>query len=329
VPLEDSVKAVAGLPAALAAAFEPAPAAVPADWPGRDNSHGVLVAGLRWHVQWFDLAPANLAATDAASAVRRRPTVLLLHGTGASTHSWRGLLPHLLPHARVLVPDLPGHAGTERPSAASGLSLPGMASSLAALLQVLQLQPDLVVGHSAGAAIGARLCLDGGAAPHSLLSINGAWFPPQGVAGLWYAPMARLMASNPLAPPLLSWHSSQPAVLRRLLKGIGSPLDEQGQALYRRLARRADHVAAVIAMMAAWDLQPLLRDLPKLQPQLHLLAAQGDRAVPPAGAQTLRLHLPGAHVHPLPGLGHLAHEEAPERVAPLVLSLLAGDGARR
>ena len=51
------------------------------DWPHREASRFVEAAGLRWHIQEFGRAEA--------------PTLLLLHGTGAATHSWRGLAPLL------------------------------------------------------------------------------------------------------------------------------------------------------------------------------------------------------------------------------------------
>jgi magnesium chelatase accessory protein len=313
------------VPEPTLAALRPAPAQVPSDWPGRENSHSLNAGGVWWHLQM------------AGRPLGHAPVVLMLHGTGASTHSWRDLVPHLAPHFTLLMPDLPGHGFSSRPNASvgaatprsasglpaagrpSGLSLPGMAAALAALLRTLQVTPALLVGHSAGAAIAARLCLDGGAQPAALFSINGAWFPPQGVAGWWYPPLAKLMAINPLAPHLMSWQAAQPKVLRRLLQGIGSPLPEEGLSWYRRLAADPQHVGAVIAMMAAWDLQPLLNDLPGLQPALHLLVGEGDQAVPPACAEQLRRRLPKAHIHRLPGLGHLAHEEAPQLVAQLIL----------
>ena len=73
-----------------------------ADWPHAAHSRFVEVAGQRWHVQ---LLPGP--AADA-------PVVLLVHGTGASTHSWRALMPLLARRAAVLAVDLPGH-GFSRP----------------------------------------------------------------------------------------------------------------------------------------------------------------------------------------------------------------------
>jgi magnesium chelatase accessory protein len=244
--------------------------------------------------------------------------VLLLHGTGASSHSFAALAPMLARTHRVLVPDLPGHAYTQRPVGDDGLSLPGMARVLGALLAALDLRPAFVVGHSAGAAVAARLCLDGHCAPQHLVSLNGAWFPPRGVGNWWYAPAARLLVRNPLVPRFFAWQASQPRMLQRLLDSTGSTLDEAAAAPYARLVADPTHVAAVLAMMAAWDLRPLLRDLPRLAPRLHLVVGQRDTTISPREALQVQQLVPGSTLSHLVACGHLAHEEDPAGVARLL-----------
>jgi magnesium chelatase accessory protein len=92
-----------------------------------------------------------------------RSAVLLLHGTGASAHSWRTLAPLLAARHDVIAPDLPGH-GFTRAEGRRPLTLPAMAQALAALLRVLGVRPRWIIGHSAGAAIAAQMCLQGDAA---------------------------------------------------------------------------------------------------------------------------------------------------------------------
>src|SRR3954470_13494112 len=102
-------------------------------WPNREASSFVQAAGLRWHVQ----------------RMGQGPQLLLVHGTGAATHSWRGLAPLLARRFTVVAPDLPGHGFTEAPSP-DRLSLPGMVAALDGLLRALDVSPALAVGHSAG-----------------------------------------------------------------------------------------------------------------------------------------------------------------------------------
>lgn len=266
-------------------------------WPHHTHSRFVDAAGLRWHVQRF-----------AARSGQGAPLALLLHGTGASAHSWRELAPRLAERFDVLVPDLPGHAFTRTPREIV-LSLPGMAQAVAALLETQQARPALVIGHSAGAAIGAQLCLDGRIAPAALVSINGALLPLHGLAGRCFTPLARLLAAQPFVPQLFAWRAAHPAVLQRLLDSTGSRLDAEGQRLYGRLVADAGHAAGALRMMAAWDLRPLAQGLPRLPVPLHLVAGSRDGTVPHRDSERVQGLVPGASMRLLPGLGHLAHEE--------------------
>ncbi|ABD08705.1 Alpha/beta hydrolase [Rhodopseudomonas palustris HaA2] len=274
-----------------------------ADWPHRDASRFVEAGGFRWHVQ--QMGPADA------------PALLLIHGTGAASHSWRGLAPLLAAHFRVVVPDLPGHGFTQSPRA-HRLSLPGMAGDLAALLRVLGVSPQIVVGHSAGAAIAARMCLDGSIAPRLLISLNGAFLPYGGPAANIFSPLAKMLVLNPFVPSFFAWQAGSRAAVERLIGNTGSTLDPVGIRLYGKLVGNSAHVAAALRMMANWDLEPLLRALPGLKPQLVLVAADGDRAIPPSVARKVQEIQPKAVIERIPGLGHLAHEERPDLIAALI-----------
>jgi magnesium chelatase accessory protein len=279
------------------------------DWPHKEASRFPKVGGRRWHVQIMGSGP----------------DLLLVHGTGAANHSWRGLAPLLAERFRVIAPDLPGHGFTTAPSHRE-LSLPGMAAALAVLLRALGARPALAVGHSAGAAILARMCLDGRIDPRGLLSLNGALLPLHGLAGHFWSPAAKVLAAMPMLPQLFAWQAGAPEAVERLVRGTGSSLDPEGVELYRRLITDPDHVSATLAMMANWDLDPLERDLPRLRPVTWLVAGDNDRTLSPSVAERVRLRLSGARVVRLPRLGHLAHEEAPGRVAELVLELSGAIG---
>jgi magnesium chelatase accessory protein len=276
------------------------------DWPNRAASRFVSIDGLTWHVQ-------VIKHTD-----EQRPVLLLLHGTGASTHSWRDLAPLLAPHFTLIMPDLPGHGFTSSPGAAR-MNLPDMANAIAALLDHLQLKPDLVVGHSAGAALLARMCLDQQIAPRLLISLNGALLPFGGIAGVVFSPLAKVLAANALAARLVARRGENAQRVADVLEGTGSKLDARGLELYRRLFASPGHVASALQMMAGWDLVPLRRRLPNLQVPLLLVAASDDRAVAPETSMTVRDCVPRARVTYVRNVGHLAHEERPAEIAELII----------
>lgn len=279
------------------------------DWPNREASRFVEAAGYRWHVQ----------------IMGQGPVALLAHGTGAATHSWRGLMPLLARHFTVVAPDLPGHGFTEMPPV-HRLSLVSMARDLAALCRKLELDPQLAIGHSAGAAILARMSLDRALEPRLIVSLNGAFLPFGGMAALVLSPLAKALAFNPWVPRMFAWRASDPAAVQRLIAGTGSSIDAQGERYYARLVSSPTHVAAALQMMANWDLRPLIRDLPRLQSDLLLIAASKDRAIPPDAARRVCELLPRARLVSLPGYGHLAHEEAPQEVGQIILEAAMSAG---
>lgn len=269
------------------------------DWPNRETSRFLRAGGIRWHVQ---------VAGDG-------PGLLLLHGAGGASHSWAGLLPLLAARFRVVAPDLPGHGFSGRP-AGPGLTMPGVARRTGELVAALGAPPALVLGHSAGGAIAARMVLDGRIAPHGLVSVNGAFAPFRGMQGVLLPAMARALHWNPLAARLIATAAVDPNAVPALIRGIGSRIPAASVGLYARLMRAPEHVAGTLAMMANWDLETLVADLPRLGPlPVLMIAAGGDRAVPPAEAAATAARLVAARVCRIEGLGHLAHEEAPDRIA--------------
>jgi magnesium chelatase accessory protein len=284
-----------------------------AGWPHRQHSRFVDAGGLRWHVQ------------QPAPSTSDRPRLLLVHGTGASTHSWAGLVDALGDEVDWLAIDLPGHAFTSMPPA-SLLGLPGTAAAVAELLQALGWQPTLAVGHSAGAAILVRMALDGRLPAPAIAAINGAFVPYGGRAAPMLSPLARLMYAAKWVPAMIARRAADPAVVRRLLAGTGSALSADGLSLYGRLMRCPGHNEAALGMMAHWDLRPLQRELPGLATALHLLVAEGDRAVPPRQGRQIAGLRPHTTLTVMQGLGHLVHEEAPGAVADWLRSLVLPDG---
>ena len=272
------------------------------DWPNRDASRFITAGGLRWHVQ----------------VMGRGPVLLLLHGTAAATHSWRDLMPLLAQHVTVVAPDLPGHGFTTMP-APHRLTLAGMARAVTALTEALDIRPEVVAGHSAGAAILLRMVLDGAIAPRAVIGLNAALMPLGEEHAAFFTSTARLLVGLPFVPRLFAWQASRRSVAERLLRDTGSSIDARGIELYARLFRRSSHIGAALRMMANWDLKPLLRDLPGLAVPLTLLVGNNDRAIPPSQARRVQRLLPAARIVTLPGLGHLAHEESPELVAETIL----------
>ena len=267
------------------------------DWPNRDASRFVDAAGLRWHVQ---VAGAG-------------PVLLLLHGTGAATHSWREMMPLLAERFTVVAPDLPGHGFTTgRP--AGGLTMPAMARALGGLLTALDIAPTAIIGHSAGAAIAIRMAIDGHAQPRAIVGLGAALMPFPGLAARLFPALAKLLFVNPIAPLLLARMARGSGEVARFLpRATGSRIDARGVELYARLLGCPGQIAAAITMMAEWDLDRFATDLPRVTARTLLIHGERDTAIPEASVRDAAARIPQAQVVVTPG-GHLMHEEHPREV---------------
>lgn len=268
------------------------------DWPHREASRFVAAGPMTWHVQEMGSGPA----------------LVLLHGTGAATHSWRHLMPLLAQHNRVIAMDLPGH-GFTRGRPAGGLTLPGMAAAVTALLDKLDVRPKRLIGHSAGAAIALRMVRDGFAVP-DVVGLNAALSPFPGFFAPLFQGLARALVLNPLVPRLFAASARTSGDTGRLLvRSTGSQIDAEGVRCYALLLGNAHHCRGALEMMAGWDLAGLQRDLPKVAARVRLIHGAKDAAVPVGSVEQAVKLMPQASLEVLAGLGHLAHEERAGSVA--------------
>ena len=267
-------------------------------WPLAEHSRFVDAGGLRWHVQQLG----------------QGPTMLLLHGTGAATHSWRGLAPLLSDHFALLAVDLPGHGFTSG-MPRGGLTLPAVASATRALMDAIGAEPRLLVGHSAGAAVAIQMAMDGVQAD-GIVGLSPALQPFPGIASRLFPALARMLFVNPFVPHIAAGIARRRGETGRFLeRSTGSHIDAEGVVFYQRLFARPGHVAGAIRMMADWDLAPLAAALPNLATPLLLIHGAADAAIPTASVQRSGDSVAGARFELLPRLGHLAHEERPDLVA--------------
>lgn len=270
--------------------------AIPADWPFREASRHVACKPHLWHVQ------------ETGSG----PLLLLIHGAGGSTHSFRNLIPLLWDHYQIVAVDLPGQGFTVL-GARQRCGLDPMADDLARLIRQEGWQPMAIIGHSAGAALALRLAE---LIPvKAVIGINGALGAFEGIAGWTFPILARTLSLAPFVPALFSKLAGSPAQVHQLIASTGSHLDAAGEALYLRLLQMPSHVGATLSMMAQWNLGGLLRGLSTQPVPSLLITATNDLAVPAKVSQRAARTMPDARWIDIPGLGHLVHEEAADLVA--------------
>lgn len=102
-----------------------------------------LPTGVRMHVQ-------VRGPVDA-------PALVLLHGYSDSGFSFSRILPLLPADGRIIVPDLRGHGRSSQPP--GGYGMDALASDVLALLDALDVESAVVLGHSMGSLVAQRFAV--------------------------------------------------------------------------------------------------------------------------------------------------------------------------
>jgi pimeloyl-ACP methyl ester carboxylesterase len=255
------------------------------------------------------------------------PPLVLVHGLGGSGANWCDLAPLLLPRHRVVIPDLPGHGGSEALPGISGLE--PYADRVLAVMQHEGIGAAAVVGHSLGGLVVLRLALRHPEAVSALILA--------GSAGLSIGKfcernlLAAFMVVRPgrLVGRYRSLVSRSP-LLRRLVFGFVSVADPAGLAdtsVEGFLAGQVLHTDTVGAWRALRADDPR-RELERVHcPALVLWGAE-DMQLPldDAFEYARRLRAP---LRTIAGCGHLLIGERPEPCAAAIESFLSTAGNPR
>lgn len=280
----------------------------PPDWPLVAVSRQVFCRPHRWHVQESGTGE----------------TLLLLHGAGGSTHSFRDLIPLLARTHHVVALDLPGQGFTQM-GARHRSGLDATAQDITSLCAQEGWQPAAIIGHSAGGALALRLAqrlqTPRGGTPR-VIGINPALDTFKGLAGVLFPVLAKLLSAVPFTAQIFASASSKPGRTEGLIQGTGSTLTAEGLGYYRRLIADRDHADATLTMMAQWSLDDLLGDLGNISAKCLFIVGDQDAAVPASVSEKAAAKMPDAQVIHMSGFGHLVHEEAPSETAAYILQFI-------
>ena len=244
-------------------------------------------------------------------------TVLLVHGFGASTASWKTLAPQLARNMRVLAVDLPGFGLSDR--VPGDYSPEGLADDLAAFLDQRGVARASVIGQSWGASIALAFALRHPDRLDRVVLMSAFCFPDQlnlffewaQVPGLGEALM-RLFYGQFLAERL-TLELNEPE------KWITQELVDRVEANFQRPGTLAAHLAAVRALPHLADLEPHYHEI--VAPAL-VLTGREDRVTLLQFEERLARTLPHARLVVLPGCGHILQVECFAPVAQALAEFL-------
>ena len=277
---------------------------IPNWWPNRSNSEFIKSDNYNWHIQKFGSTGKKL---------------LLIHGTGASSHSWYPLIENLNLECEILCLDLPGH-GFTRALARQKKQLMIIVDQISLLLRNIDFYPNIIMGHSAGAAVAYELAKKNETKPNTI-AINAAFGQFSGLAGVAFPYFAKIASSTTIPARFLSLLASKEEIVRKLLASTGSIIPEPQIKCYQYLFSNTEHVDGTLQLMADWDLGYFLDRLPEETAPIHFLVGDKDTTVPPHISKSWDQSMPNSSLTQFDGLGHLLHEESPSTVSSILENL--------
>jgi pimeloyl-ACP methyl ester carboxylesterase len=247
------------------------------------------------------------------------PPVLLLHGFPQTSHCWRHLVPRLSSY-RVVLPDQRGYSPGARPAEVEDYRLPRMVEDALGVLDALGIDRAHVVGHDFGAAVAWQL---GARHPSRVLSLTVLSVPhPRAmIEALRTDPdqRARSQYMRTFARP--GYDEELLADDARLLRAFFTDAVDVEQVV-----EAASTPGALAAWLKWYPGQRLedLGDTPAVTvPTLHVWS-DGDAALGPGATRATRAWVTAPYrLEVLEGVSHWIPEEAPDRVADVLLPHLA------
>jgi rifampin ADP-ribosylating transferase len=234
--------------------------------------------------------------------------VLLVHAYADSWRSFEPVLPQLPKSLHVFALTQRGHGDAERPS--TGYALAELAAELASFLDAVGVLSAVIVGASSGGYVAQRFALD--------------W--PERTLGLVLVGAPRSLTDPPAVVAAIAALEDpvDPAFVREFVLATSServPADFL-ETMISESSKLPAHVwrAALAGLVAAAP----PTDTGTIAASTLILWGEADALLPRADQEQLAAAIPDSRLVVLPGVGHAAHWEAPERVAVELSAFIAG-----
>ena len=254
------------------------------------------------------------------------PTLILLHGFGASVFSWRQVVGPLAELGTVVAYDRPAFGLTERPlsweSGANPYSPQAQVELVTGLMDTLGLERAILVGNSAGGTVAVNTALAHPERVQGLILVDAAVYEGGG-APPWIQPLLHTPQMDRLGPLLARQIAVRGDAFLESAWHDPGRITAEDRAGYRRPLRAENWDRALWELTKASRQPDLSGRVPDITLPSLVISGDDDRLVPVESSIRLAEQLPNAELVVIPDCGHLPHEECPEPFVDAVRAFLS------
>jgi pimeloyl-ACP methyl ester carboxylesterase len=298
-----------------------------------------LVAGIAWFVfgrggsepapeaaidsPWWS-AQDRLVDVDGVTARVRveglddAPVLVMIHGFSFSLESWDDWADALSANYRVVRMDLPGH-GLTGPDPQARYSVPQTVEFLGGLMDAMDIDRATLVGNSLGGLVAWRYAADHGDRVEKLVLVAPGGFSINGVT--------EEPVDVPVGVRFYLTQGPQPVVAGATAALFGDPtrMDPDLPARVHGLMQGEGVGEAMVQRLEVFTLPAPEADLARVTVPALILWGGRDAMVPVDHAARFEAAMPDVQLVVYDDLGHIPHEEAPERTLEDVRAFLSAN----
>jgi pimeloyl-ACP methyl ester carboxylesterase len=226
-------------------------------------------------------------------AGRPGPPLLFIHGAGASSAIWLGVMHRLSTRRRCVALDLPGHGRSE----GGAKTLDELRDAVGLLAATLCLGPSVLVGHSLGGLVAQAAAL--------------AW--PDKVAALGLVTTSARIGVAPVVFENLEQHWPRwPAMVAETAYSPETPPDVRRRGASIAVNASQGQTIADFRICAATDLR---KDVAGIRAPAVVVIGAHDLMTPPKWGEALASSIPSARLTRIERCGHMPMHEAADSLA--------------
>jgi pimeloyl-ACP methyl ester carboxylesterase len=264
--------------------------------------------------QFVTIAGASIHYRDEGTGI----PLVLVHGTGASLHTWDGWVTALRPHVRLIRMDLPGH-GLSGPSPTVDYSIAAYVEVLNGLVEQLGIAQFALAGNSMGGDIAWHYALAYPDKVERLILLDPTGYPAP-------FPLVFQLSGMPVLGAIVSYMTPRflADTVTRDLYGDDTRITAATYERYATLSRHEGNRAALHKLLLSWNTDDFGR-IAAIQHPTLILWGEADTFQSVAYAHRFDADIADSTLIIYPGVGHVPMEELPARTAADALAFLMHD----